>query len=139
MSVASPNLTTLKLPSGKWTLSVDLSMPRMLLGDDRETPLLEAEGFEPPTLLPMTPPFLSHRILSGFRPVAAVLYGSSTSKSVIFQCLKRAFSAAVFAEDVGVFLKIENKFLKSIGQFIQSFLNRILVHCSRSFFSDPIH
>ena len=84
-------------------------MPRMLLGDDRETPLLEAAGFEPPTLLPMTPPFLSHRTFSGFRPVAAVLYGSSTSKSVIFQCLKRAFSAAVFAEDVGVFLKIENK------------------------------
>ena len=118
MSVASPNLTTLKLPSGKWTLSVDLSMPRRLLVGDRETPLLEAMGFEPPTPPPMTPPFLSHRMLSVFRPVAAVLYGSSTSKSVIFQCLKRAFSAAVFAEDVGVFLKIEKKTLNSLQVII---------------------
>ena len=114
ISVASPNLTTLKLPSGKWTLSVDLSMPRRLLVGDRETPLLEALGFEPPTPLP----FLSHRRLSVFRPVAAVLYGSSTSKSVIFQCLKRAFSAAVFAEDVGVFLKIENKTLNTLQVII---------------------
>ena len=72
MSVASPNLTTLKLPSGKWTFNVDLSIPRLLL---------EAIIKAPPDVVKDDDEVRGCCIDGGGAP--AVLYGNSSDMAIL--------------------------------------------------------